>query len=238
MTTIVNRLQAIKDKIHHAERRFERELGSVSLLAVSKAQPATAIREAFNAGQISFGENYLQEALTKQTELQDLNIVWHFIGPIQSNKTQAIAQHFDWVHGVDRLKIAERLHQARQSYVMPLNICIQVNVSGEESKSGISPEELLPLAQAIRRLEKLKLRGLMAIPAPTNNVTLQRAQFAKLRAIFETLNAQDFQLDTLSMGMSDDFESAIAEQSTLVRIGSAIFGARPTKSISQPTGTA
>lgn len=238
MTTIVNRLQAIKEKIRLAEQTFGRTPNSVKLLAVSKAQTAHAIREAYHAGQNEFGENYLQEALTKQSELNDLPLVWHFIGPIQSNKTQLIAQHFDWVHGVDRLKIAERLNQSRATSKTPLNICIQVNVSEEDSKSGVSPQELLPLAEAIQQMPHLVLRGLMAIPAPAPDETTQRAQFATLRRHFDALNAKQFNLDTLSMGMSDDFVSAIAEQSTLVRIGSAIFGARPQKSTTQPTENA
>lgn len=227
MTTIAERLQAVQACIHAAEADAGRQSGAVSLLAVSKAHSAAAVRDAFLAGQKLFGENYLQEALDKQAELVDLAIEWHFIGPIQSNKTQAIAQHFAWVHGVDRLKIAERLSAARPDHLPPLQICIQVNVSNEASKSGVMPAELNALAAAVAKLPHLQLRGLMAIPAPTSEIEMQRKQFRMVRELYETLRGQGFALDTLSMGMSEDFPAAIAEGATIVRVGSAIFGARP-----------
>jgi pyridoxal phosphate enzyme (YggS family) len=241
MTTIAERLQAIQTRIHTAESDAGRRPSEVSLLAVSKAQSAAALRQAFQAGQRLFGENYLQETLGKQAELSDLDIEWHFIGPIQSNKTQTIAKHFSWVHSVDRLKIAERLSAARSENMTPLQICIQVNVSSEDSKSGVLPQDLDSLAEAIAVLPNLVLRGLMAIPAPTDDVKLQREQFHMVRTLFEALKKQGFTsnsastasasatlaFDTLSMGMSEDFPAAIAEGATIVRIGSAIFGARP-----------
>lgn len=203
--------------------------GSVRLVAVSKTQTADTVREAYKAGQHAFGENYLQESLNKQTELEDLAIEWHFIGPIQSNKTQPIAQHFSWVHGVDRLKIAQRLSDSRPAELPPLQICLQVNISGEASKSGVSPNELLDLVKLVTALPRLTLRGLMTIPEPTDNETLQRQQFSHMRALLKDLNKQGFALDTLSMGMSSDFKIAIEEGATIVRVGSAIFGARPAK---------
>lgn len=227
MTTIAERLQAVRASIYDALRDAGRQPEEAVLLAVSKAHPATAIRAAFAAGQNAFGENYLQEALDKQAELTDLNIEWHFIGPIQSNKTQPIAQHFAWVHGVDRLKIAERLNVARPAHLPPLQICIQLNISGEASKSGVLPHEVHVLADTIAKLPRLRLRGLMAIPAPTTDIELQRRQFRMVRLAYESLRSRGLELDTLSMGMSEDFSSAIAEGATIVRIGSAIFGARP-----------
>ena len=226
MTTIAERLQAVRTQIQLAAIEAGRYQHAVMLLAVSKAQSAESIRQAFLAGQRQFGENYLQEALDKQTELADLAIEWHFIGPIQSNKTQAIAQHFTWVHGVDRLKIAERLSQARPSHLPPLQICIQINVSHEPTKSGAAPQEVDALVDAIIKLPSLQLRGLMAIPAPSHDIALQHKQFRMVRDIYESLTRQGFLLDTLSMGMSDDFLVAIQERATIVRIGSAIFGAR------------
>ncbi len=198
----------------------------VTLIAVSKAKPAADIRAAFQAGQRHFGENYLQEALGKQTELSDLAIQWHFIGPIQSNKTQPIAQHFAWVHGVDRLKIAQRLNDAREGMDAPLNICLQVNISGEESKSGIEPDQLASLAQAVQSMPNLRLRGLMAIPDPSLSTEALRLQFSQMRTLFNQLKQQGYALDTLSMGMSNDYTEAILEGATMVRIGSAIFGER------------
>lgn len=226
MTSISERLQAVRASIQQAATVAGRPPQEVHLLAVSKAHPASALREAYEAGQRMFGENYLQEALAKQDELADLAIEWHFIGPIQSNKTQAIAQHFDWVHSVDRLKIAERLNAARPPSKDPLQICLQVNVSNEETKSGLTPAAALTLAQEIQSLPALKLRGLMAIPAPTSDVQLQRTQFHQVRSLFQQLQQQGFKLDTLSIGMSEDFPAAIAEGATIVRIGSAIFGPR------------
>jgi hypothetical protein len=201
----------------------QRDANSIHLLAVSKTKPAQAVREAYAAGMCDFGENYLQEALGKQAELTDLPLSWHFIGPIQSNKTRAIAENFAWVHSVDRLKIAQRLSEQRPADLPPLNICIQVNVSGEASKSGCTPADLPALAQAISALPRVKLRGLMAIPEPTEDRAAQDAAFATVRDLQASLNLP---LDTLSMGMSHDLESAIAQGATWVRIGTALFGAR------------
>ncbi len=225
MTAILSNLQATREAVARAARAAQRDVAEVRLLAVSKTFPADAVREAYRCGQSAFGENYLQEALEKIEALQDLPIEWHFIGPIQSNKTRAIAENFDWVHSVDRLKIAERLSDQRPPHLPPLNVCLQVNVSGEESKSGAVPGEVVELAQKIARLPRLKLRGLMAIPAPAAGAP-QRAPFAQMRSLLVQLNAAGLALDTLSMGMSDDYEAAIQEGATIVRIGSAIFGAR------------
>ena len=197
-------------------------------MAVSKTRAAPDIREAVAAGIEHIGENYLQEALSKMAELQDLPLVWHFIGPIQSNKTRAIAEHFDWVHSVDRLKIAQRLSAQRPDQLPPLNICLQVNISGEASKSGCTLTELPALAQAVAKLPRLRLRGLMTIPAPSEDPAQQRLPFRRLREAQEQLIAEGLELDTLSMGMSDDLGAAIAEGATLVRVGSALFGARQT----------
>jgi pyridoxal phosphate enzyme (YggS family) len=226
MTAILSNLQATRQAIEQAAITAHRNVTEVCLLAVSKTFPAAAVREAYAGGQIAFGENYLQEALDKMAELRDLPLEWHFIGPIQSNKTRPIAENFAWVHGVDRLKIAERLSEQRPSHLPPLNICLQVNVSGEQSKSGVAEEEVEQLALAVARLPNLKLRGLMSIPAPAADETAQRLPFVRMRAIFERLNALGMGLDTLSMGMSHDFAAAIQEGATIVRIGTAIFGAR------------
>lgn len=217
-------MQAIQASILHAKQVAGRT-DEIKLLAVSKAQTANKLREAYLAGQRAFGENYVQEAIAKQKFLQDCKIEWHFIGPIQSNKTQLIAQHFDWVHSVDRFKIASRLNDARPDGLGPLNICIQVNSSEEISKSGADASSIAILAEQICQMPKLKLRGIMAIPAPTKDLTRQRAQFKMVADLFKTLN-QDFNLDTLSIGMSDDYVAAILEGATIVRIGSAIFGTR------------
>jgi len=198
----------------------------ITLLAVSKTFPAAVVREAYAGGQRAFGESYVQEALDKIAALHDLALEWHFIGPIQSNKTRAIAESFSWVHGVDRLKIAERLSAQRPPDMPPLNVCIQVNVSGEHSKSGAAPGEVAQLAQQIAQLPQLRLRGLMAIPAPERELASQRAPFARLRELQQQLNAQGMALDTLSMGMSQDMVAAILEGATIVRVGSAIFGER------------
>ncbi len=198
----------------------------VTLVAVSKTRPAGELREAFEAGVSEFGESYLNEALEKVEALADLPITWHFIGPIQSNKTRPIAAHFDWVHSVDREKIARRLDEQRPEELPPLNICLQVNISGEESKSGVTPGQLPALAAAVAQLPRLRLRGLMAIPARSPDPAVQRRAFARLRELYEALRQQYPQLDTLSMGMSGDYESAILEGSTLVRVGTAIFGRR------------
>lgn len=192
-------------------------------MAVSKTRPASAIRDAWAAGLAHIGENYLQEALDKIDALQDLPLVWHFIGPIQSNKTRAIAEHFDWVHSVDRLKIAQRLSQHRPAALAPLNICLQVNISNEDSKSGVTLDELPALAQQVMALPNLRLRGLMAIPAPAADSAARRQP---LQALREAMLALDLPLDTLSMGMSDDLTEAVQEGATIVRIGSALFGAR------------
>lgn len=226
MTTIARALQAVRQRIELAAAAASRPAQDVRLLAVSKTWPAAALREAWQAGQQAFGESYVQEALAKIETLRDLPVEWHFIGPLQSNKTRAVAQHFSWAHGVDRLKIAERLAQARTDDLPPLQICLQVNVSGETSKSGVAPAELSGLAHQVAALPHLTLRGLMAIPEPTQDVAQQRAQFRMLRELLEQLNAQGLHLDTLSMGMSHDLEAAIAEGATIVRVGSAIFGAR------------
>lgn len=216
-------LSAISARIASAAQAVGRDPASVQLLAVSKTKPASAIREIHAAGVHDFGENYLQEALTKQQALSDLPLIWHFIGPIQSNKTKAIAEHFDWVHSVDRLKIAQRLSEQRPAGLAPLNICLQVNVSGEDSKSGCTPADLPALAKAVAALPNLRLRGLMAIPEPTEDRATQEAAFASLRKLQEGLGLG---LDTLSMGMSHDLEAAIAQGATWVRIGTALFGAR------------
>jgi PLP dependent protein len=226
MTAIVSNMQAVHAAIAQAALAAGRDAAAISLLAVSKTMPASAIREAYNAGQKAFGENYLQEALNKMQELTDLPLEWHFIGPIQSNKTRLIAENFSWVHSVDRLKIAERLSEQRPANLPPLNVCLQVNVSGETSKSGIQPEEAVTVATAIARLPHLKLRGLMAIPAPAAGITEQHAPFTKLRNILIILNNLELNLDTLSMGMSHDLSAAIIEGATIVRVGTAIFGNR------------
>jgi pyridoxal phosphate enzyme (YggS family) len=223
MSTIADNIQLVSSRIQAAVTAANRAENSVQLLAVSKTKPAQALREAYAAGLRDFGENYLQEALGKQLELADLPLIWHFIGPIQSNKTRAIAEHFDWVHSVDRLKIAQRLSEQRPAELPPLNICIQVNVSGEASKSGCTPADLPALAEAINALPRLKLRGLMAIPEPTEDRAEQDAAFAAVQKLQASL---DLPLDTLSMGMSHDLESAIAQGATWVRIGTALFGAR------------
>ncbi|MDU9023711.1 YggS family pyridoxal phosphate-dependent enzyme [Pseudomonas corrugata] len=223
MSTIADNIAQVRSRIRAAEQAAHRAADSVQLLAVSKTKPAQALREAYAAGLRDFGENYLQEALGKQIELTDLPLIWHFIGPIQSNKTRAIAEHFDWVHSVDRLKIAQRLSEQRPAGLPPLNICIQVNVSGEASKSGCTPEDLPALADAISALPHLTLRGLMAIPEPTEERAAQDAAFAAVQRLQASLALP---LDTLSMGMSHDLESAIAQGATWVRIGTALFGAR------------
>ena len=209
-----------------AAQTAHRTPGDILLLAVSKTIPAERIAEAHAAGQRAFGENHAQEAVEKITVLATLPLEWHFIGPIQSNKTRLISQHFGWVHGVERERIAERLNAARPEGMAPLNVCIQVNVSGEATKSGVAPGDEAKLAEAIARLPRLRLRGLMAIPEPTADVTLQRRRFALLRELKDGLRARGHALDTLSMGMSDDFEAAILEGATIVRIGTAIFGKR------------
>src|SRR5690606_4167372 len=216
MSTIAKNIAKVGARIREAAQASNRDPSAIGLLAVSKTQPADAIRAAFAAGQRDFGENYLQEALTKQQQLSDLPLIWHFIGPIQSNKTKSIAEHFDWVHSVDRLKIAQRLSEQRPAGLAPLNICLQVNVSGEDSKSGCAPADLPALAKAVAGLPNLRLRGLMAIPEPSDDRAAQEAAFATLRQLQEGLGLG---LDTLSMGMSHDLEAAIAQGATWVRIG-------------------
>ncbi len=226
MTAILSNLQATREAIAQAAKAAQRNVAEVRLLAVSKTFPAAAVREAYQAGQVAFGENYLQEALEKIEALRDLPLEWHFIGPIQSNKTRPVAENFAWVHSVDRLKIAERLSAQRPPHLPPLNICLQVNVSGEETKSGVAPEDLVQLARAVVHLPHLKLRGLMSIPSPATDEAAQRVPFARMRALLVQLNSQGMALDTLSMGMSHDYRAAIQEGATIVRIGTAIFGAR------------
>ena len=199
---------------------------AAQLLAVSKTFPAAAVRAAHAQGQIAFGESYTQEALEKIAALADLPLEWHYIGPLQSNKTRPIAEHFAWVHAVDRLKIAERLSSQRPAHLPPLNLCLQVNISGEASKSGVAPGEVLALAQAVAALPHIRLRGLMAIPEPLEGFEAQRVPFRQLRELLDTLRAAGLDCDTLSMGMSGDLEAAIAEGATIVRVGTAIFGAR------------
>jgi pyridoxal phosphate enzyme (YggS family) len=223
MGGLPERLQAVAGRVADAAAAVRRRPDDIRIVAVCKTFPPDRIREAFAAGQRDFAENYVQEAVEKLDALTDLPITWHFIGPIQSNKTRTIAERFDWVHSVDRLKIAERLSAQRPPHLPPLEICLQVNVSGEESKSGVAPVEVKPLAAAVAQLPGLRLRGLMAIPEPTDDVALQRSRFATLRQLRD---ATGLALDTLSMGMSDDLESAIAEGATIVRIGRAIFGDR------------
>ena len=225
MTIIADSLQAIQANIIAVERASGR-INHTLLLAVSKAQTADTMRAAYLAGQRAFGENYVQEAIAKQASLSDLAIEWHFIGPIQSNKTALIAQHFDWVHSVDRLKIATRLNEARGQNVVPLNVCIQINSSIEATKSGVDMDSLAILAEQINAMPRLKLRGIMAIPAPTKDLAIQHAQFKVVADAYKKLQRQGFNLDTLSIGMSDDYAAAIAEGATIVRIGSALFGAR------------
>lgn len=226
MTTISANLQAVKARILAACSLAGRAPDAVSLLAVSKTFPAVALRAAHAAGQRAFGESYVQEAIAKQAELADLDLEWHFIGPLQSNKTRPVTEHFSWVHSIERLRIAERLADQRPPHLPPLNVCVQVNVSGEASKSGCAPDEAPALCHAVAALPNLKLRGLMAIPEPAQDSALARRRFAALRILRDRLNAQGLTLDTLSMGMSDDLEAAIMEGATIVRVGTAIFGER------------
>jgi len=226
MTDVATRLAATNARIMTLAGRWGRDPAEIVLLAVSKTHPAGAIREAASSGQRRFGESYLQEATDKLDALADLELEWHFIGPMQSNKTREIAARFAWVHSVDRLRIARRLSQQRPTTLPPLEVCLQVNISGEPSKSGTTLDALPELARAVAGLPRLRLRGLMAIPAPARDLACQRGQYRHLREARDSLAAQGLALDTLSMGMSDDLEAAIAEGSTLVRIGTAIFGPR------------
>ena len=232
MAAIRDNMQAVSDRITRAAAAAGRSADSVRLLAVSKTHPPALLEEAFRAGLTAFGENYVQEALEKMEALAQLigerirDVEWHLVGPLQSNKTRLVAERFDWVHSLSSIKVARRLSEQRAPGRAPLNVLIQVNCSGEASKSGVAPGDALALAQAVARLDRLKLRGLMAIPEPTRDATAQRARFRAVRELYEQLRAEGLTLDTLSLGMSDDLEAAIAEGSTLVRVGTAIFGAR------------
>lgn len=229
MVSIADNLQAVTGRIAAAARSCGRDPASVTLLAVSKTWPAEDVAEAANCGQSQFGENYVQELVAKHRALASRRLVWHFIGPLQSNKTREVAACADWVHSVDRLRIAERLSAQRTSEQAALNLCVQVNVSGEASKSGVVPEDAAELCRVVAALPGLRLRGLMCIPEPTDEVARQREAFASLRSIYESLRAEGMNLDTLSMGMSHDLEAAIAEGATMVRVGTAIFGERTPK---------
>jgi hypothetical protein len=226
MQDIEKNLALIHHQIELAASEYDRDSGDISLLAVSKKKLPPDLRCAYDCGQRNFGENFLQEAQAKMRELADLDIIWHFIGPVQSNKTRALAESFDWVHCVDRAKIARRLSSQRPGSLPPLNICIQVNIDLETSKSGVAPDDIVSLAEAILDLPRLKLRGLMAIPAQQTQFELQREPFAKLKLALLDLKQRGLDCDTLSMGMTHDMTAAIAEGSTLLRIGTAIFGER------------
>ncbi len=226
MSAIADNLQAVQARISNAAAAVGRSPESVRLLAVSKTWPLACVLDAAEAGQRAFGENYVQEGIDKIATVSGRNLEWHFIGPLQSNKTKPVAEHFDWVHSIDRLKIAERLSAQRPAYLAPLQVCVQINVSGEASKSGCAPDEALALCRAVAALPGLQLRGLMAIPEPTDDLQAQRIPFRKLRELREQICAAGLPLDTLSMGMSHDLEAAVAEGATIVRIGTAIFGER------------
>lgn len=227
MGTIAAALQAVHARIAAACADAGRDPATVRLLAVSKGHPASAIRAAHAAGQRAFGESYVQEALAKQAALADLAIEWHYIGPLQRNKTRQVAEHFDWVHGVDRLELAERLSRQRPAHLPSLQLCVQVNVGGEASKRGVVPEAAIALARQVAGLSGLKLRGFMTIPPPSDDAPTQRAHFRVLAQLLRQARSEGLDVDTLSMGMSQDLESAIAEGATIVRVGTAIFGARP-----------
>ena len=226
MSAIADNLQAVQARISSAAAAAGRSADSVRLLAVSKTMPLTRIIEAAEAGQVAFGENYVQEGIDKLMACSGRALEWHFIGPLQSNKSRPVAENFDWVHTIDRLKIAQRLSAQRPARMAPLQVCVQVNVSGEASKSGCAPEEALTLCRSVAALPGLQLRGLMAIPEPSDNLAAQRAPCRRLRQIYENIQASGLALDILSMGMSHDLEAAIAEGATIVRIGTAIFGER------------
>ncbi len=226
MSSIAQSLEETRNRVTVLERRYDRPTGDVRVLAVSKTKPPEAVRAAAEAGQREFGENHVQDALVKLDALAHLDLIWHFIGPVQSNKTRVVAARFDWVHSIDRAKIAARLNAHRPEDLPPLDVCIQVNVSGEGTKSGVDPDQVEELAETVSELPRLKLRGLMTLPPPCGDLEAQRRPFAALRRALETLNTRGFALDTLSMGMSNDMEAAIAEGATIVRIGTAIFGAR------------
>ena len=226
MSVIADNLQAVRKRIADAENASGRPAGSVALLAVSKTKPLADVLAAHAAGQCAFGENYVQEGVEKCLATQGMNLEWHFIGPLQSNKTRLVAEHFSWVHSVDRNKIAERLAQQRPIGLGPLNVCVQVNISGEASKSGCQPADVRALCKHIIELPRLRLRGMMTIPEATEDHARQRQQFAAMRELLTELQSEGLVLDTLSMGMTHDLEAAIAEGATLVRIGTAIFGER------------
>lgn len=232
MATISDNIQQVRARIASACAVAQRPVESVTLLAVSKTFESQAVREAHAAGQRKFGENYVQEALDKMAELTDLrtSVEWHLIGPVQSNKTRVVAEHFDWVHSIERLKTAERLSAQRPAWLPPLDVCLQVNISGEASKNGVAPAEVPGLAREVAALPRLRLRGLMAIPEPAVDLAVQRRPHAALRELIDELRAVGMPLDTLSMGMSADLEAAVLEGATVVRVGSAIFGARPDRS--------
>lgn len=227
MISITENIDGVLRDIHRCEALYGRKQGSVKLLAVSKKQGIDKIAEAVEAGLEDFGENYLQEGLEKIHQLAHLKLTWHFIGPIQSNKTRGIAENFQWVHSVDRVSIARRLSNQRPSDQKPLNVCVQVNVSSETAKSGTTIEDTRTVCEAVNSLPQLTLRGLMAIPAPHTETTDQRASFLALARAFKSLQSDFVSMDTLSMGMSNDFEAAIAEGSTMIRIGTGLFGNRP-----------
>ncbi len=226
MNTISLNIQQVRGRITSACNKSGRDPKEVTLLAVSKTFGAEAVRQAHAAGQVAFGENYIQEAVDKILALADLPLQWHCIGPIQSNKTRLVAEHFDWVHSVDRLKIAQRLSEQRPGHLPPLNLCLQVNIDGGANKSGVPPEDALALAREVGQLPRLALRGLMTIPEPAEGFEAQRAVHARARVLFDRLRAAGLPLDTLSMGMTGDLEAAIDAGSTMVRVGTAIFGTR------------
>jgi pyridoxal phosphate enzyme, YggS family len=227
MTTIAENLQALERRIARACAQAGREVNEVTLLAVSKTCSPQAVRAAFAAGQSAFGENYIQEAVAKIEELRDLPLQWHCIGPIQSNKTRLVAAHFDWAHSIDRLKVAQRLSEQRPAGLAPLQVCIQVNIDGGASKAGVAPQAALALAREVAQLPRLVLRGLMTIPEPVADFAGQQAVHRRAKTLLDELRAAGLALDTLSMGMSADLEAAIAAGSTMVRVGTAIFGSRP-----------
>ena len=228
MATISDNIQQVRARIAAACAVAQRPVQSVTLLAVSKTVGATVVRDAWSAGQRAFGENYVQEAIDKMDTMADLraSTEWHLIGPLQSNKTRVVAERFDWVHSVDRLKVAERLAQQRPAHLAPLQVCLQVNISDEASKSGLAPDDVLPVARDVAALPRLRLRGLMAIPEPVGDVDAQRRPHAALHALLRRLQEAGLAVDTLSMGMTADLEAAVAEGATIVRVGTAIFGAR------------
>lgn len=230
MSLPAERLKKVQQSIHEATKKAGRDIHEVRLIAVSKTKPAKDIEQIYQAGQREFGENYLQEAIEKVDQLAHLpDIKWHFIGAIQSNKTRPIAEHFDWVHSVERIKIAQRLGEQRPADKPPLNICLQVNICNEENKAGIALDEVAELAKEVSQINNIRLRGLMAIPLNTSDPEQQRHHFRQLKNCLDQLNKTGFQLDTLSMGMSNDMEAAIAEGATMIRIGTAIFGERTPK---------